>query len=149
MMPCHLEQQHEVLPRAVFWAQPLLPLRSLAAIPIALLEGQDEVWAWPPLLSYSLSEVTSTSVRNTVRCSALPQEHWKVSPNSSFSLFLFFLWLPSFCRNRCGERGRVCWLQAARVSCGGQSYQCRLVCPESLHATATSPSVTKASANVG
>lgn len=82
---------------------------------------------------YLISRLKSLQlpVRKTVRCSALPQEHWKLSPNSSFSLFLFSLWLPSFCGSSLGEEGRLCLLQAARVSCACQSDKCRLVCPES------------------
>lgn len=67
MMHCPLEQQQAVLPRAVFWALPLFPIRRLAAIPIALSEGQDEVWAWPPLLSYFMSEVTLTSCKKNCK----------------------------------------------------------------------------------
>lgn len=134
MMRCHLQQQHEVPPRAVFWAQPLLPTRSLAAIPISVSEGQDEVWAWPPLLSYFMSKVTLTSCKKN--CKMLSPATGALESESKFffqpllSLAALLLWQQIQKKEGC-------------VGCRCQSYQCRLVYPESLHATTTSPSVTK------
>lgn len=119
MICCHLEQGREVSHSAVFWTQPLTPpLRSLVAISFSLLEGQFEVWGHSPR-SYLTSRLESLRLFVRKKCMMLGTATGGLKSECKYKFFfwpLSFLLIPSFHGGRHRGQGRVCWLQATRVS---------------------------------